>query len=129
MPIDEWARRVPNELAQDAVGLHQIIPSMRQEFGVDSETANFYIRTIIVDILNRGAFPVTGVANSGGYWRRLLEYAGTNEEIADRILAEWPETRGDPDWSGLWFAMPDMILDPGDLPRSGVDGGGTGRSG
>lgn len=108
--IDESIERVPNELEIDAVGLWQIIPSGKYNFGLSGDVLEDFTRRHIIELIRRGAFPVRGSAEEGRYWEPQLQYGETPQEIAENVLKEWEASGGeDPDVSGLWFCLPENM--------------------
>jgi hypothetical protein len=109
--VAEWLEAMPNELPRDAVGLWQIVPLNRHDFGLNDPDLIEFTRRALLAILHRGARPVRG-ANNPERWVPILEYGDDPERIADAVIAEWLASgAGDPDMAGLWFATPGVMLD------------------
>ncbi len=86
MPIDEWVFRIPNELAQDAVGLWQIVPCFIHDFGLSGEMLEQYVRASIELLIARGAVPVQ-VPNSNSLRQDLMSAKGPDVEKVMAYLA------------------------------------------
>ncbi len=109
--VDESVSRVPNELEYDAVGLWQIIPVGREDFGLSGLELDEFARKHILALIERGAIPVRASVASDRSWDPQLQYGKTPQEIANSILAEWKCSGVDPDVSGIWFALRSEVLD------------------
>lgn len=107
--IDESVNRIPNELDYDAVGLWQIIPVGRDDFGLSGLELEEFSKRHIIALLRRGAIPVCASVTTGKFWEPQLHYGSSPEEVADNILQEWKAAGVDPDVGGLWFALPSDI--------------------
>jgi len=100
----------PNELPFDAVGLWQIIPKGRHDFGLSGDKLIDFTRRHILALLARGAHPIR-FGESGDKWEVQTQYGATPEEIAEGIIAEWLASgQKDPDVEGLWFGLPEFYL-------------------
>jgi hypothetical protein len=109
--VAEWLKAVPNELSRDAVGLWQIIPLGRHDFGLTGSDLIEFTRRALLALLHRGARPVRGASNPER-WIPVSEYGDDPEQIADAVIAEWLSSgAGDPDMTGLWFATPEVMRD------------------
>ena len=53
-PLSEWISLIPNELEDDAVGLWQIIPTLRKAFGLEGAELERAIREALAKLLARG---------------------------------------------------------------------------
>ena len=109
LSMSEYIKRVPNELSQDAVGLWQIIPSLRERFGIDDPgELRAYATLVILELLARGAVPVEpGNPKKTGYYWIEKWWGDTPEEIAKAILDDWERFGEDPvfwDDRWAWFA-------------------------
>jgi len=98
---------MPNELADDAVGLWQIIPAGREDFGLDGAELVDFVRRHIHALLKKGALPVKGIKEGDKYWTVQYQYGANSEEIVSNIIAEWLASGQDPDVDGIWFALSD----------------------
>ncbi len=105
--IAESIEKTPNELEIDAVGLWQIIPQGRWDFGLSGEALEDFTKRHIVALIKKGAIPVRSVRKGEKFWEPQLQYGTSPEEIADRVIAEWKSSGVDPDVSGVWFALPE----------------------
>ncbi len=109
IPISEWLTSIPNELEDDAIGLWQIIPVGKLDFGLQGEALIQYVRQALLGLLEKGARPVEGATDGEHYWRLRNDYGEDSEQIADAIIAEWLSSGHDPDPSGIWFALPKIF--------------------
>lgn len=105
-PLTKWIEAIPNELEVDAIGLWQIIPTMRKGFGLDGEMLENAIRSSILGVLARGAKPVVGSRLKHGSWEIVGRYGDTADMIVDAIISEWRSSGRDPDVGDIWFALP-----------------------
>ena len=108
MTMTEWISLVPNELAQDAVGLWQIVPAGILRFGLSGGELEDYVRRNIEALLNAGAVPVVGSIKSDYEWIRQTQLGISREEIVAAVIAEWHRVGNDPgELAGsIWFARP-----------------------
>ncbi|MGZ3304603.1 MAG: hypothetical protein ACXU8U_01980 [Asticcacaulis sp.] len=102
IPLSEWIEKIPNELELDAVGLWQIIPTFKEEFGLEGANLQVALSQAIAALMLRGAVPVDGVT-----WSRKENYGTTPLEIAANVMKEIEARKITPDLEGLWFAIPD----------------------
>ncbi len=109
IPMSEWLSSIPNELEDDAVGLWQIIPVGRSDFGLEGEALIKYVREALLKLLLKGARPVEGAVDGVHYWRLRNDYGNDPEKIADAVIVEWISSGRDPDPSGIWFALPKVF--------------------
>jgi hypothetical protein len=108
-PLSQWIDQVPGELPDDAVGMWQIVPAARLDFGLEGEDLTRVVRRAIEALLRRGAVPVIGGGDTGYYWIRQPQYGSQPEEIIDNVIREWLANGAkDEDPGGLWFALPEM---------------------
>jgi len=105
VPLSEWIERIPNELEVDAVGLWQIVPVGRDNFGLTGDSLRDFVRRGIVALLKKGAVPVRPDQKQGALWNSHTCYGDAPDEIADNIIIEWENSGIDPDEDGLWFAL------------------------
>lgn len=107
--ISEAISQYPHELDRDAVGIWQIVPGGRMDFGLSGDALADYVRRTIYALLDAGAVPVRHVPGSGFRWSRQTQYGLTREEIAEAIIAEWEPVPYD-SYSMIehcpWFARP-----------------------
>lgn len=106
--LGEWLDLFPNSIAQDAVGLWQIIPVGRDSFGLHGNDLIFFAREVVVRLLRKGGVPVIAAADKNFCWERK-NYGSSEAEIVDGIIEEWLLAGVDPDVEGVWFALPKMI--------------------
>jgi hypothetical protein len=107
-PIDETVQAFPNELQVDAVGLWQIVNSLRRGFDLENVELGKYIRKSVEALLAAGAVPVIGSTQDTG-WRRARDFQGNDKEIVDQLLSYLQLLGRDPDVGDIWFALPNFI--------------------
>lgn len=101
--------RYPNELDRDAVGLFQIVPQGRINFGLSGTDLDDYVRLAVRALLSAGAIPVRGERGSGYQWIAQKRYGHTQDQIVEAIISEWRAMPDDPVklcTEGVWFARP-----------------------
>ncbi len=101
--------RYPNELDRDAVGLFQIVPQGRVNFGLSGTDLDDYVRLAVRALLSAGAVPVRGERGSGYQWIAQKQYGDIQDQIVEGIISEWRTMPGDPVMlctEGVWFARP-----------------------
>jgi hypothetical protein len=107
--MSEYIVQVANELPDDAVGMWQIVPGGRYDFGLEGDALTEFVRRCIAELLSRGAVPVIGGGETGYYWIAQPQYGSRPEEIIDNVSQEWlAKGAQDEDPGGLWFALPEM---------------------
>jgi hypothetical protein len=107
-PIEEWISLVPNELGEDAIGLWQIVPCFRYDFGLEGQDLENYVRQCIGLLLARGAIPVYGTENNDG-WRIWTGLSYGSSSTLDQVMNYWQTLGRDPDFGDLWFALPKTL--------------------
>jgi hypothetical protein len=105
-PVSEWVASVPSELEDDAVGLWQIIPVGRVDFGLEGNELVNYVRKALLAVFAQGAKPVEGATDGKHYWKLRENYGDEPERMAEAIIDEWLASGHDPDPGGIWFALP-----------------------
>jgi hypothetical protein len=108
-PLSEWIAAVPNELDVDAVGLWQIIPTLRKEFGLSDSALDLAAREALAGLLGRGAQPVVGVSAQNGRWERSDKYGNDAGSVIDAVISEWHAMGRDPGVGDVWFALPQLF--------------------
>lgn len=104
--MSEWISLV-GELDVDAVGLWQIIPVGRHEFGLQGDALVDFIRRSLLAHFGYGARPVMHVPGSEFLWTVQHQYGDEPSQMTEAIIAEWDAGgRLDPDPGGLWLATP-----------------------
>ncbi|MCZ8396174.1 hypothetical protein HGQ98_13970 [Achromobacter ruhlandii] len=102
----ECINTIAGELPTDAVGMWQIIPTGRQEFGLSGDDLTEFVRRCVLALLDRGAKPVVGGGGTEYDWLLQLQYGKSNEEIVNAVIREWLNSGAtDCDPGGLWFAL------------------------
>lgn len=104
--LSEWIKRTPNELQVDAVGMWQIVPVGRGDFGLSGEQLRDFVKRSIIELLVAGAIPVRPWNKDGEDWIEDLTFGKSVSEIADNVVREWIGSGIDPDHDGLWFELP-----------------------
>jgi hypothetical protein len=107
LTVLEWIEAVPRELPVDALGMWQIVPDGRYEFGLSGDDLTEFVRRCVSEVLAHGAKPVVGGGGTEFDWIYQPHYGETNTEILDAVMKEWLAA-GSPDCDpgGLWFALP-----------------------
>jgi hypothetical protein len=106
--LSEWVNQVPEELPLDAVGMWQLVPTARLDFGLQGEALVEALTRAVEALLQHGAVPVIGGGDTGYYWLRQRQYGTWQEEIVDNVMREWLANGAqDEDPGGLWFALPE----------------------
>ena len=108
--VEEHARAVASELEIDAVGLWQVVPYVRDGFGVEGDALDEVLRYYLLFLFAEGAMPVVG-RHGVDHWILKDGYGDTPEEMAASIVAEWRASgAGYPEpYDSLWFALPKMF--------------------
>ena len=104
IPLNEWINKVPNELTKDDVGLWQIIPSLRDDFGLRDSDLESAIRKVFELLLGHGAVPTYGEENpdSKQIW---LQLQASNVPIIEKLMSYWRSLNRDPNFGDLWFSL------------------------
>jgi hypothetical protein len=108
-PLSEWISAIPGELDTDAVGLWQIIPALRNDFGLGDVALERAIREVLSGLLARGAQPVVGASAHDGSWKRSNRYGNSVISIINGVVDEWHQMGRDPDVGDVWFALPQFF--------------------
>lgn len=107
--MNEVIAQYPGELDRDAVGIWQIVPGGRANFGLSGDALTNYVRRAILALLEAGAIPVKGAPGTGYLWIAQKQYGTATDEIADAVIAEWKSVADDPMvliGECAWFARP-----------------------
>lgn len=103
--LSEWEEKMPNELERDAIGLWQIIPALKYDFGLTGEKLILHVKKNVARLIELGARPVTGAPQDDErYWIVLDNYGKSPNEVAERIVEDWINSGKDPDFGDVWFA-------------------------
>jgi hypothetical protein len=107
--IGEYASAAAEELEIDAVGLWQIVPVGRNDFGLDGESLADFVRQNLLALFAKGAKPVIG-RKGVDHWILKDDYGTTPAQMADAVIEEWRASGAkDPKpYDSLWFALPKM---------------------
>jgi hypothetical protein len=103
--VKSWLKKLPNELAIDAIGLWQVIPAGRRNFGLSGSDLEEFTRRALAALIDQGAVPVIGYNSpEGGGWKRVIEYGESKEQIVNGIVQKWlHELKREPEVDDLWF--------------------------
>jgi hypothetical protein len=104
--IDEWIAKTPAELSRDAVGLWEIVSFGREGFDLSGQELIDFVRRSLLALFDKGAKPVTGAADNVHIWTPLSDYGDDPAEMSGTIIEEWQRSGQDPDFGGIWFALP-----------------------
>lgn len=103
--LSEWEEKMPNELERDAIGLWQIIPALKYDFGLTGEKLILHVKKNVARLIELGARPVTGAPQDDErYWIVLDNYGKSPNEVAERIVEDWINSGKDPDFGDIWLA-------------------------
>lgn len=93
-----------HEVARDAVGLWQIAPKGRVDFGLDGDLLAQFVRRHLVAMFQQGARPVR-VKIEGGQkiWVVDASYGTEPEAMAQSVIEACLNTAAEADVEGLWF--------------------------
>ncbi|MCB8878678.1 hypothetical protein ACELLULO517_00420 [Acidisoma cellulosilytica] len=106
----DWIIQTTAELPVDAVGLWQIIPEARTEFGLEGDELIDCVERTISALLDCGAKPVRGGVGTDHDWIEQFQYGTHKDEIVEKIINEWfGWGLGNPTAGGLWFALPELF--------------------
>jgi len=105
MSLSEWISRVPNELPRDAVGLWQIIPALRDSFGLEGPALETAVGATIQALLERGAVPVRCGPKDGPEWIPDDAYDRDWEAVKAKVINDWVRSGLEPTVGDLWFAL------------------------
>ena len=107
-PLGEWLESKPNELDIDAVPL-DFISSLRSEFGLGGDDLEQAVRELLERLMARGAKPIQGHSDDGGYWTRVTRFGDEPSQIVEGVIREWHASGRDPEIGDVWFASPEFI--------------------
>lgn len=105
--IQESIDGLVNELEIDAVGMWQIVPKGRVEFGLEGRNLADFVRRHVSALVDAGALPQKVEVRGGQkQWIPDPSYGTDREAIVERVMSEWLADPIDPDVGGLWFHTP-----------------------
>jgi hypothetical protein len=107
-PIDETVEAFQNELPIDAVGLWQIVNSLKRGFDLKNPELNKYVQKSVDSLLKAGAVPVFG-SSEDRCWHRASDFRGEDNEIIEQVLTYLQRLDRDPDVGDIWFALPKFV--------------------
>lgn len=87
--LSEVISQYPGELDRDAVGIWQIVPGGKVDFGFSGDALVNYVRRAVHALLDAGAVPVKHIARSGYEWTWQEQYGTMRDEITEAIIQEW----------------------------------------
>ena len=111
-PIEETVAAFPNELPIDAVGLWQIVNSLKRGFDLANPELANYVQKSVGGLLKAGAVPVIGSVEDK-CWHRVSEFTGSDDEIIEQIMTYLQRLGRDPDVGDIWFALPKFVAGAG----------------
>ncbi|PZR36846.1 hypothetical protein [Caulobacter segnis] len=96
-----------NELEIDAVGMWQIVPKGRVDFGLEGSELADFVRRHVSALVYAGALPqMIKFCDGQKQWVPDPKYGTDREGIIERVMNEWLADPIDPDVGGLWFQTP-----------------------
>lgn len=104
-PLSQWIVQVPAELPFDAVGLWQIVPVLRQDFGLAGDALVQAVRAAIRALIKAGAIPVQGT-DLPMRWVPRQDLAALGERGVELIVEYWQALGRDPDVGDVWLTLP-----------------------
>ena len=107
-PIEDTVESFPNELPIDAVGLWQIVNSLKRGFDLENSDLTKYVEKSVEALLKASAVPVIGSA-ADKCWYRARAFGGQQKEIIEQVLAYLRHLGRDPDVGDIWFALPKFV--------------------
>ena len=102
VPVDECIDRIPNELAVDAVGLWQIVPTFSKDFGLSGSDLRYYTKRAIEALISRGAVPVE-FPDSNEARDDLMKNGKVD---VDRIMEYLDSLGREPTVDDIWLELP-----------------------
>ena len=107
-PIDETVEAFQNELPMDAVGLWQIVNSLKRGFDLENPQLAKYVQKSVETLLKAGAVPVIG-SSEDKCWHRASGFGGQDKEVTEQVLTYLQRLGRDPDVGDIWFALPKFV--------------------
>ena len=84
--IDEEILGLVADLDVDDVGVFQIIPVAKEDFGLSGDALASFVRKAVAALMDHGALPVREAPGELGKWVHDPSFGRTSEEVATRIL-------------------------------------------
>ncbi len=106
--LDEWIEGKINGLDVDALSL-LFIPGLRIGFGLCGDELEQAVREVLEGLMARGARPIQGHSDDGGYWTRVTRFGDEPSQIVEGVIREWRASGRDPEIGDIWFASPEYI--------------------
>ena len=105
--VADWLAALPVMLSMDAVNLCQIVSAGRFDFELTDQELVDFVSQSVRTLLESGAVPVVGNANSQWIWAANFHFGKGKEEIIGNVVREWVSSNNDDDypWT-VWFALP-----------------------
>ncbi len=100
LSFSEWQGALLRELERDMVALYNIIPALRDGFGLNEDGLKDATEACIVALIERGAV-VTD---------RPERYGSTPSQIARNIYQTWLRDGDEPILYQTWFELPETEL-------------------
>ena len=104
-PLSECVVAFENELQIDAVGLWQVISTLRRGYGLEEVELKAQVRKVIESLFIAGAIPVFGSARDK-MWHPAAGFEQQDEERTEVVLRYLHNLGRDPGVEDLWFALP-----------------------
>lgn len=96
-----------HELEIDAVGMWQIVPKGRVDFGLEGLELEHFVHLHVSALVHAGALPqMIEVCDGEKRWAPDARYGSSPAEIIENVMSEWLADPVDPDVGGLWFHKP-----------------------
>ncbi len=109
MALGDWIAYTPDELDVDAIALEQVVRGLRIGFDLHGDDLDKAVHELLTGIMARGARPIQGCSDDGGYWIRVTRFGDDPAAIVDGVMREWHEAGVDPDIGNVWFALQGFI--------------------
>lgn len=107
-PMSVWMDKAATELGRDAVALWYLFGAGSEQFGLEGEELDNFVKTVAADFVGRGAIPVWGSAL--GVWLHTAEFGSSPEEIANKMVVWWHRQSPEPDLpDSPWLTNPENL--------------------
>jgi hypothetical protein len=103
--LNECVAAFPNELQVDAVGLWQVVNTLRRRYGLQEPELAVHVRKSIEGLLAAGAVPVVG-SSKDNLWHVAAGFDQHGEDRTEALLRYLEALGRDPDVGDLWLALP-----------------------
>ena len=112
-PIQECVDAFPKELSLDAVGLWQVVNTLKRGYELQEPDLSFFVRRGIEALLKAGAVPVIG-SSEDKMWHRASGFKGEEANVVDQVLHYLQSLDREPTVGDLWFALPQFVAGTSD---------------